>query len=343
MEHTERDHVKALVARFVRRRWGVPLQIFAASTAAVFVLGAALLQEDDAPEPAPAPVETRGVVESLYRRPVGSRFDGTVASVAVRDGQAVKKGQLLFRMDTTWVRGALAAARTERSAAAAALRELKAQRNAETAAIAREISALKGQLAASPAPPPAAEGEQWTDDPDWQPAAYAEETTAPAPEEIAAQLETLSGQLRERAAAWAPVLRTASQRMSAAGADVARYSAMLKQAERRSPITGIVTAVNAQPGTNVGAGQPVVQVDNPDGFRVVALLDKKAVSRVKKGSRLPLEGADSPTEGRVEKIVAGWDKDLFRYWVWVKPEEKDVQPGETLEVVIPAGTHVASR
>ncbi|HEU4754336.1 MAG TPA: biotin/lipoyl-binding protein, partial [Armatimonadota bacterium] len=103
MEHTEQQEARALLARFIRRRWKVPAQVFVGSTALMFILGTAAFRGDKEPElvPTPAAVPTGGVVESMYARGVGSVFPGSVAAVAVREGEAVKKGQLLFRMDTS--------------------------------------------------------------------------------------------------------------------------------------------------------------------------------------------------------------------------------------------------
>lgn len=45
-------------------------------------------------------VVASGHVETPYRVDIGSQMTGTVATVAVREGQAVKAGQLLIALDT---------------------------------------------------------------------------------------------------------------------------------------------------------------------------------------------------------------------------------------------------
>ncbi|MGV3720763.1 MAG: biotin/lipoyl-binding protein, partial [Actinomycetota bacterium] len=105
MEHTRNSETFAVLLRFLRRYWRIPAQV-----AGVLVMLAVLLLAlpflprfhgrveamSDSPSGG-----NRGAVESLYSKGVGSPFAGLVASTAVNEGQSVKKGDLLFKMDIT--------------------------------------------------------------------------------------------------------------------------------------------------------------------------------------------------------------------------------------------------
>src|SRR5688500_7526914 len=101
MEHNEKTHVRALVARFVRRRWKLPLQIAGGAITMGLLMGAAVLRPEEEVSAADrarlAKVQAGGVVESLYAKSVGAPFTGAVETIAVKPGQKVRKGDLLFR------------------------------------------------------------------------------------------------------------------------------------------------------------------------------------------------------------------------------------------------------
>jgi multidrug resistance efflux pump len=110
---------------------------------------------------------------------------------------------------------------------------------------------------------------------------------------------------------------------------------MINGADRRSPIEGIVVRVDARPGQWLGRGSTGVRVDDPKGFRVVALVDEKTRAALAPGKPLPLNGPQGPTAGQVDKIVPGWDKELFYHWVWVKPvNPTGYWPGQQVQVTL---------
>ncbi|HEU4751460.1 MAG TPA: HlyD family efflux transporter periplasmic adaptor subunit, partial [Armatimonadota bacterium] len=225
----------------------------------------------------------------------------------------------------------IAAAEEERSAAAAALAQARSEHDAEIGNLERQISDLQKRQSQPVTYTP--EGVTL------EPAAWVEEPGPAEEQDSPGQIQALQAQIRERESVWAPVFSAASARIARAERELHRLRAAARQAERRSPASGVVTAVYVKPGDTVQAGQPVVRVDNPSGYRVVTLLDKKAAAGLRPGSSIRLA---SGGEGQVQKLVPGWDRELFRTWVWVKPEEgRALRPGENVQVLVPTRTFVA--
>lgn len=346
MEHNEKTHTRALVARFVRRRWKLPFQIAGGAVAMGVLMGAAVLRTDDetATTTRPAKLQAGGVVESLYAKSVGAPFDGAVETVSVRPGQKVKKGDLLFRMDTRSLQAALAAARAERSAVVQALQNARSARAADLAEISGQMSALKREMApvSRPVRPASADLVRYEDEngeiveiPAYETETETVEAVDTTP--ILDQLAVLRQQLAERERAWAPALRAAADQIAAADREVKRLQAMVGSAGRTSPIAGLVTAINVKPGGTVPAGQPVVRVDNPDGYRVVTMINQPVREALAGTKRIALQRPDGRDEGKLVKIEAGWDRDLFNYYVWVKPAKPEaLHPGEAVNLVLPA-------
>jgi multidrug efflux pump subunit AcrA (membrane-fusion protein) len=333
MEHNHKVTAPAVVVRFIKRKWRLPLRITGAGTALVLVLGFAPFgHKTDARNPMAGKDETvSGVVESLSARGVGSAFDGIVEKVAVRPGQKIHRGDPLFRMDTTALKAELEAAQREQHDAALAVREAVQKRD-------EELSALRQQIADAALPA------RQVIPQDAMPISYdadsgAEQvvTVTPSASDVQYRLAGLRAQVQERMAAWEPYVKDAAGRYETSVREVERLKGLLANAERRSPMDGVVTAVNAGAGRTVAAGSTVVRVDNPSGYRVVTLVDQYGRERLKPGATLPLQRPDGTGNSQCEKIVSGWDSDLFHYWVWLKPGAPTrLQPGQTVTVTIPA-------
>src|SRR5438093_1117142 len=131
MEH--RATTRAIVARYLRRRWRRPAQAVAAVVIALLMIGFGpfRIRASDEREAGPGEVRVRGEVESLDSKGVGSLFDGRLLALDVRDGARVHRGQVLFRMDTSSLESARAAARAAQSSAAASLAQTRSERRAD--------------------------------------------------------------------------------------------------------------------------------------------------------------------------------------------------------------------
>jgi multidrug resistance efflux pump len=229
----------------------------------------------------------------------------------------------------------LVAAKADEAAAQALVREAQQARSEHLAPLRAQVRQLRSRLAAQQSAATAVAGaaEEF-------PAASEVEVVEPDQWVRAEQLEALeaalagaTAQLAESTSQWTPAIQDAEQQLAVALGAVKQLRGRLAMAERRSPMDGVVTSISVQAGQWVGAYQPVVRVDNPDGYRVVALVDKATRERMARGQTVPLSISGTPDRGKLEKVVAGWDKDLYSYWLWFKPSHPEkLRPGQAVRV-----------
>jgi len=373
MEHIAKHTTASVLTRYMRRRWKLPLQLMGGAVILMLLMGFgafrghrnAAIPADDLPT-GPAPL-ANGVVESLYGKGVGAPYEGTIGAVLVKEGQKVRKGQVVFRMDTSGLKQDLAAAREELASAAGALRKARAESSAELraprqtiaaieASIAREREKEKASMRAAVTPvgfeEPAADEAPWESEPADAAAverAYEErplEPQRPADynpariHELEAGLAAARAQVQERWLAWEPILAAAEERYTSALREVKHLRSLIGAAERHSPLDGVVTEIHGAAGQSVASHRPVVRIDNPAGYRVVAMVDMETRDTLKPGLTVALGN----TGGKLQKIVRGVDRDVFYYYVWMKPVKPSVlKPGQQVTVALPGGaSQVAS-
>ncbi len=360
MEHEGKHATLAVVARLVRMRWRRPVKLTAqVGAGALLAMGLVAFrpwdtQRVEAHSPERRPVES-GTVESLHPHELGSLFEGAVQHIAVLPGQPVQKGQLLFAMDTSELRAALELARNEERQAREAYQTLVSERDSDladlkqqVARIRAELGRLRAQQAASeraaqaatlPAPDQAeVEGEEETlaEPLPVEPAPFVEPVDPQLMAEVERRLAEAHAALQERKASWNAPMAEAARAASAARGEARRLSGLIAAARRTSPVDGVVTAVNAAPGQWVESRSPVVRVDDPAGFRLVTLVDEETSERVEAGERLPVQLPGGKTQAKVEKVVRGWDQDVFQYWLWLKPAKTEgLMPGQRIYVAVP--------
>jgi len=95
-------------------------------------------------------VVASGHVETPYRVNIGSQMTGTVVTIAVREGQAVKAGQLLIALDTHELGAGVVQAQGAVAQAQAHMRQLReltlpSARDAQRAALASQLGAAQVQ------------------------------------------------------------------------------------------------------------------------------------------------------------------------------------------------------
>ncbi|MFN3651224.1 MAG: HlyD family efflux transporter periplasmic adaptor subunit [Armatimonadota bacterium] len=312
----------------------------------LFALGAYLLGRAiapifrDAPRVAPAmlaaapepqPVVVPGAVIGSQASGIGAVHPGVVAEMRVEKGQSVRKGELLFWRDTTrltecvqeqeaelaWVGQALCGARCDR---AAALAPLEAEISALESELARDRAARARMQSRGATPATSAKLRRIQDRLE---ASYRELMTARA---------------RRSASAgeWNGAVAAAQRRYDQAAAEVRQARAAVPQANRYSPISGIVTSIKAGEGYWVDAEVPVVRVDKPEGLKVVALVNEEQRLALAEQDPARIVAPDGErATGEIEKIERGWDRHVFQYWVWVKPgEDAELLPGQRVQLRI---------
>lgn len=336
-----------VLRRFVRRRWRTPMRVAALGMGALVISGSSFLiprpkQDSNLKYVAAPGAEASGVVESLRQKGVGAAFDGLVKAVNVAPGQPVKKGQVLFQLDTSGQQMALQTARADAKSARSAYRQALSQRAAELRGVEQEIAALQSERkrAAQPLEQPVEEY-TLTESGELQPVGPAVQMVDTSGLEV--RLRELRAFRAERMQAWEPSLQAAREAIASADGEVKRLSSEIAAATRRAPMAGVVTAVRVRAGEWTTSHSPVVRIDDPQSYRVVTMVDEAARQTLSPGQKLQLAAADQRLAGKVEKLEEGWDRDLFYYYVWVKPAAaKGLEPGEKVEVQLPT-TLVASK
>jgi len=357
MEHTRNRETLAVLLRFIRRYWRIPAQLVGVLAMLLVLLMALPFLPRFNGRVEAATDKSSGVnvatVKSRVSRGVGSAFSGLVASTAVRVGQRVRKGDLLFTMDTAELQSALASARAEEVAAQSMVSAARDALVEHVGPLRRQVRALRRQLAAERSRPPAPVV-----------AAVASEELDPEQEELGldiapvetvevvepmqsdpARIDALRGALAEasrRLAAegrqWAPAVRDAEQQLGAATRAVGRIRSQIALATRRSPMDGVVTEVSRRAGQHVVGQETVVRLDDPDEYRVVVKVDQEGRGELSPGAVVPMDLAGTPDQGTLEKIVAGTDKDLYSYWLWLRPSHPErLHPGQRVTVDLSAG------
>ena len=280
------------------------------------------------------PQVVAGMVVSQVAKGIGSPFPAPVQEIHVREGQKVSRGQLLFRMDTRQLERERQSAQWQAAEAARKVRVMRAQRAAELrrlrtqergiqAALSRALAELREQEAAEESDPTAllAEFDGFLE---WR------------VEELRESLEQARAGYRAAQRTWHSAIASELRRERDARAEAARLDGLIRQAKRYSPIAGVVTAVRAHEGAPVAARVPVVRVDDPSEYRVVTLVGPKVAAGVEPGAALPIRLSSGQATGTVEKLRAGWGRELFSTWVWLKPEEtRHLRPDQTVQLVVP--------
>ena len=364
MEHIHPAHpgnpTLEVFRRFVKRKLHGTVGKIAGGTAiALAITGATLML------PSPAhlasrvdvaqPVSSTGVVTSLIRKAVGSPFAGEVRTMVARPGERVRKGQLLFLMDTRDLQAQLASARLELSSARQAYSEAASERRRDLQPIQGQIDQLKSSLAQLTVPVAAplnpqpdglstqnGDGEAAGQNPgDGQPQVV---MFRPRPDPIAQQdlqtrISAAEHQLQEKRRSWTESLHEMAERSTEAEQRVRHLQAMIAGARRVSPMDGVISTVSAKEGDDVSAKVPLVQIDDPSTYRVLVSVDERAAKSVAPGAALPIDTAGATSVARLEKVARGWDKDLFTYYLWLKPSRMDgLHEGEHVTVQLPRQT-----
>lgn len=283
--------------------------------------------------PRPASRVVSGRVVSQRARGVGSPFSGKVATLEVRRGERVTRGQLLFRMDAAALRQRLDTARATEQRFAAEVNGLRRNRSVELADLREEQAFLRawigvvGQEAAAPG----ARGQRRP-----QVRLVHGGPADPSVAELKSQLTASEAYLRRRQKEWHLAVVAAIRGQRRAQSEAARVEKLLRQTKRYSPIDGVVTSVRAGSGDWVKSGAPVVRVDDPSGYRVLTLVRERVGQSLERGAELQLEWTERQATGELEKLLPGWDHQLFFTWVWLKPSTTTgLLPDQTVEVMLP--------
>lgn len=220
-----------------------------------------------------------GTVRSSAISSIASRISGDVVAVHVREGDRVKKGQLLLEIDPRDANAQMALARAGQSQTTAAIDSANAA-----------IASAEAQ------------------------AAFAEATF----KRFAAlrQRGSVSVQEYERAraehlSAAAEVDRARQTRQQllgqrdAAGASSVQAATMSSYTRVRAPFDGVISARLIDPGSQAAPGTPLLTIDSASNHRVEATVDETATVAV--SDEVIVEIGNASIRGRVAHVVPSLD------------------------------------
>jgi len=207
-----------------------------------------------------------GTVQAAESASLSAQVVARVNAVLVREGDNVKAGQVLVRLDSTQARAGAEQAQSSVSAAQHQLEAAKAQASLAASTLAR-YQMLRDQKSVSP---------QEFD-------------------EVSRRSEGASAQLASAQA------NVDAQKAAARSADIlSGYSVIA------APFAGVVTARHVDPGALASPGVPLVDIDRSGPLQLVVTVDESLLNRVQPGSTLAISIPSAEREAimaRVAQIV----------------------------------------
>lgn len=232
----------------------------------------------------PDELEAPGTVIAAVTAQVAARTMGTVLLVAVKEGDTVKRGQVLAQLDE---------------------RELAARQNATQAgAQVAETGISQAQKAVA-----AAQAQADVTQKTYDRYVYLKEQKSVSPQEfdeISAKQRAAQAQLEQARAA----LQQAQAGREQAQAEVHAAESVTSYARVVAPFDGRVMRRTVEPGSLVSPGMPLFVVEDTSHYQLLVTLPAEALTFVKHGNiaRMQLDAVnEKPVEGRVSEIAAGAD------------------------------------
>jgi RND family efflux transporter MFP subunit len=235
-------------------------------------------------ETLPDEIEAPGTVASAATAQVSAQAMGTVTHVAVREGDAVRAGQLLVALDE---------------------RELSARRSAALAAV-EEAAAGREEVAKAVA---AAQAQADLAAATFKRYSFLREQKSISPQEfdeVAAKNTAAQAQLAAAKAKQQQVeaMHARAQSEAKAAETVAGYTRVV------APFSGVVVRRSVEPGQLATPGVPLVVVEDTSRYRLEVTVDASDASRIRRGSkaRVTLDAIPGQTfESTVVELEAGAD------------------------------------
>lgn len=269
-----------------------------------------------------------GTVEAEDRVTVKSRLAGTVGELAVREGAAVTKGQLLARIDAPAVEHQLARGTSDSRAAdaqAAASSPRLAALEAEARALEAELRTARADLA------------------DLDALAVTGATSAAERERAEARVDALSARLEARRAELASQRIELQSRAVGARALVSELASHVADADIRAPLTGVVLRRFVEPGEVVAVNAPLFVLGALERLVIECAVDEADVGRITVGTTAAVSlraFPDAALAGTVTEILPDADRTRKAFTVKVRVPEPPpgMRSGMTAEVNFIVGT-----
>jgi HlyD family secretion protein len=282
----------------------VSLRKIAPFAIAVVILGAALIALSLARNSAGKILEGTGTIEATEVR-VGSKVMGRIQQLLVREGDTVKAGQVIARLESAEYEAAVARDRASVAKAEAQLAELLAG--------AREQEIKEARAAVAQA---AANLEKARLDWDRYQELYSEGAISSLERDAAlnryqvAQEQHKAAQERLNlllAGARAEAIEAARWEVARAKAALAASMVTLDETVIRAPISGVVLTKAADQGETVLAGAPIVVMIDPQDIWLRVYIAESDIGRVRLGqpARIRVDSfPDRSFPGRVTEVAS---------------------------------------
>lgn len=280
---------------------------------------------------------------------LGFKTPGRVIERAVSEGDRVKTGQLIARLDDAEQQSQLALRRAELAATEAQLAELEAgsrpQEIAAAAATVRSAEADRDRVRLDFARQEELRKKQVISDRDFESAQAQLKVAEAKAVEAAERLKLIQEGPRIE------TIRQARARTEQARAAVALATTQLENTRLTSPLDGVVLSHNIEPGEFVSAGTPVVTVAETAHLWVRAYVNQPDLGRVRHGQKVVIRTDSFPGrdfEGTVGFISSEAEftpktvqtpkervKLVFRLKIDVANPKDELKPGMPADVVLP--------
>jgi HlyD family secretion protein len=247
-------------------------------------------------------ISASGHVEATDVR-LSAKVPGRLASFSVQEGDAVKAGQEVARIDITDLQLALTQARAERDGSAAELRlRVAGPRHEDIAEVAAQVESLNADVA----------GAQ-QDLKRMQALLDKGSGTTKSRDDAKTRLDVLSGRLaaarqtlaRLRAGSRAEEVDGARARVAGFDARIAQLDQQVKDATIVSPVNGVLTERIAEPGELLQVGSPIGVITDLSAAWLTVYVDEPDLARIRIGQAAEIVTDDGQKrEGKVTFIAS---------------------------------------
>jgi multidrug efflux pump subunit AcrA (membrane-fusion protein) len=246
-----------------------------------------------------------GTVRAKTQTALASKVMGQITSVAVREGDAVRQGELLVEI--------------EGQDTAAQLRKAQAGQ----AEANRSLEEAEGEIRASEAAVKTAQANQDLAQSTRKRFEMLRERHSVSPQEFDEVDSRYKAATSESERAKESLTTAQARRLEAvahieqAQAEVDAARVAVGYLKISSPITGIVTARQVEPGMLATPGMPLITIEDERTYQLHAVIEESRVGRIRTGEHVSvqIDGLEKPVDSRVREIVPASDPSSRTYTV----------------------------
>jgi multidrug efflux pump subunit AcrA (membrane-fusion protein) len=277
-------------------------------------------------------IEAPGTVTPRYRIPISSQINGFVREMHIRAGDIVKKDQILATLDARDAQSQKAVAQAGIDEAQAALAEARKMRQAavEMQTAAKASAELAGQTFTR-----------------YQKMFESRSLSPQELDEVRMRRNASAAELAAREAMTAAAedrIKQVEAKTSQAKAHASRSDVMLSWTEIKAPYAGRIAQRQADPGTAIFPGTPLMVIESIDKPQVLADIPTERSSILRIGGTVTIRNAEtnSVLEGRISEIAPQADPATHSIQFKVDlPSNFSMPSGQFVKIETPAGTREA--